>query len=104
MAAPWARPFYRSRAWRETREAYSAARFHVCERCGRPGEIVHHRRRLTPRTIDDPSVTVGWDNLELLCCPCHNREHTVKPAIRRPGFMFAADGTLCYEEPMPPMG
>lgn len=47
----------------------------MCEQCGAGGVIVHHKTSLTPQNINDPDVTFGWENLELLCQCCHNRVH-----------------------------
>ena len=49
MAKPWAKAFYNSAAWRDTREAYMVSRHGLCERCGKPGLIVHHRKALRPQ-------------------------------------------------------
>ncbi len=48
MAKPWAKAFYNSAAWRvqKTREAYMVSKHGLCERCGKPGLIVHHRKAL----------------------------------------------------------
>lgn len=43
-----------------------------------PGEIVHHKRYITPKNINDPKVTLNFRNLELLCRDCHNKEHSCK--------------------------
>ena len=72
--------FYTSREWRRCRVAY-AKKTIWCERCAArgltvPGEEVHHKVRLTPANIKDPSVALNWDNLELLCKECHEAEHT----------------------------
>ena len=77
---PWAKQFYNSKEWQACREAYIASKQGLCERClaeGRisPGEIVHHKEWLTQETIADPRVTLNFDNLELLCWDCHNKEH-----------------------------
>ena len=77
----WAEKFYKSKAWQQCREAYIASRQGLCERCaaqGRisPGEIVHHKQWLTRDTINNPNITLNFDNLELLCSTCHNREHS----------------------------
>lgn len=79
-ARDFARAFYHSREWKRTREAYLKHRHGLCERClsrgyAEKGEIVHHRRHLTPENIGDPSVTLSFDNLELLCRKCHAEEH-----------------------------
>ena len=70
--------FYRSVAWQQTRQAYGDAMGWLCERCRargviQRGSIVHHKRYLGM----DPAMetALAWDNLELLCLDCHNREH-----------------------------
>ncbi len=77
---PWAREFYLSTVWRSCRAAYVKKAGGLCERCLKrglyvPGEIVHHRVHLTPENIEDPRITCGFDNLELLCRNCHADEH-----------------------------
>lgn len=74
----YARSFYLSEAWRGTRDAYFKARYGLCERCGAAGDIVHHKKYITPENIHDPRITLDWSNLELLCQDCHNKEHSIK--------------------------
>ncbi|AFK87427.1 MULTISPECIES: HNH endonuclease signature motif containing protein [Thermoanaerobacterium] len=90
---PWAEKFYKSRAWQEVRQAYFIYRHGICERCGRPGEIVHHKEYLTPLNINDPNITLSFDNLELLCLDCHNKEHSKQDSVKD-GLMFDDDGNL----------
>ncbi len=91
----YARAFYQSKAWKATRRAYMKSRLGLCERCGKPGEIVHHKRHITPRTVGDPAVTLDWANLELLCRSCHAYEHEGSPSMAR-GVGFDEDGnTVC---------
>ena len=76
----WARPFYTSPAWRNTRAGYMKAKGGLCERCLAkglivPGVIVHHRTHLTPENIKNERVALSWSNLELLCRSCHELEH-----------------------------
>ena len=71
--------FYVSREWRTCRAGYAKKQI-FCERCAKrgltvPGEQVHHKIRLTPENIKDPSVALNWENLELLCERCHKEEH-----------------------------
>jgi 5-methylcytosine-specific restriction endonuclease McrA len=47
----------------------------LCERCGQIGIEVHHIEKLTINNINDSSVSLNQDNLELLCRDCHNKEH-----------------------------
>lgn len=44
---PYAVDFYKSKAWKDTREAYAKSKGYICETCAKkglysPGEIVHH--------------------------------------------------------------
>jgi len=77
---PWARSFYTGRTWEHTRNAYAASVGGLCEKCLAlgyitPGAIVHHKVHLTPANIDDPSITLDWSNLELLCRNHHADAH-----------------------------
>ena len=90
---PWAKHFYKSKAWRQCRDAFFVAKHGLCERCGGPGKIVHHKVWLTPENINDPSVTLNFKNLELLCQDCHNKEHHRGGAVAD-GLMFDEDGNL----------
>lgn len=74
----YAESFYLSKSWRSTRNAYYKSKCGLCERCGRAGDIVHHKKYITPKNIRDPQVTLNWANLELLCQDCHNKQHTSK--------------------------
>ena len=69
--------FYVSGVWIDCARAYRRAH-PLCEECLRkreitPSEEVHHKERLTPENINDPMVTLNWDNLEALCGMCHRR-------------------------------
>ncbi len=89
----WARPFYKSKAWQNCRDAFFIFKHGLCERCGRPGKIVHHKIYLTPENINDPNVSLNWDNLELTCQDCHNNEHHGTEATSD-GLTFDANGDL----------
>lgn len=76
----FAKDFYQSQAWKETRKAYAASVGGLCERCRAkglivPAEIVHHKIHLTPDNINDPGITLSWSNLEALCRQCHGDAH-----------------------------
>ena len=92
MAKDWARWFYESNAWKKQRAAYKRSVHGVCELCGDPGVIVHHRRELTPQTIHDPNETLAFENLQLLCRLCHEQMHGRGDAA--PGLRFDATGEL----------
>ncbi len=76
----FAEKFYSSQQWKDCRKAYAASVGNLCERCLKdgiitPGEAVHHKIRLTPANINDPSVTLNFQNLEVLCREHHAQEH-----------------------------
>ena len=80
MARKFSQKLYNSRRWKECREAYAKSVGYLCEEClskglYTPGEIVHHKIPLTPDNIDDPSIALSFDNLELLCRECHAEKH-----------------------------
>ena len=75
MAKPFAKSFYKSRAWRDSRNAFFANREGLCEPCGKAGDEVHHIKPLTIANIGDPEITLSWDNLQLLCKDCHFAIH-----------------------------
>lgn len=76
MAKDFALQFYASGAWKKARSAYRKQAGGMCERClVQPGEIVHHKKALTPQNISDPRIALGFDNLELVCRDCHAAAH-----------------------------
>lgn len=72
----FARAFYLSKEWRRCRAYIFKRDAGLCVKCGRPGEVVHHKEHLTPQNISNPAIALGEDNLELLCRDCHAIEHT----------------------------
>lgn len=75
--------FYKSFAWKKCRAGYLRSVGGLCERCLArglvvPADQVHHIRKLTPENLNDPAVTLSWDNLEALCFECHIAEHKSK--------------------------
>jgi len=75
MAKVFSKAFYNSKAWKACRDEYAKRKCYLCERCGAPANIVHHKIRVAPDTIQDASVLLNFDNLELLCHACHQKEH-----------------------------
>lgn len=81
--------FYHSAAWVKTRQAYLESVNYVCERCGKPAKLVHHKTYIDGSNLDDPNVTLNWFNLEALCDTCHALEHR--------GTSSTVDG-LCFDD------
>lgn len=104
MPREFAAAFYRSQAWRRTRAEYFRRRRGLCERClargvVARGEIVHHKVHLTPENVSDPSVSLGFSNLELLCRKCHADSHPeIYPERRPQRVAFDEDGNTVAME------
>jgi len=76
----FAKAFYNSPAWKSTRKAYMKKAGGLCEECLKkglynPAVIVHHKTWLTPENINDPKITLSFDNLEAVCMDCHEEIH-----------------------------
>lgn len=80
MANELANTFYGSQAWKDCRAAYKRKAKGLCERCLAkglfvPGQVVHHKEYITLENITDPQILTDFNNLELLCRDCHEKEH-----------------------------
>lgn len=75
MAQSFSKKFYNSDGWQAFREWYIGEVGGVCERCGEPGLILHHRILLTPYNVGDPTVTMNPANVMFVCKDCHERLH-----------------------------
>jgi len=82
--------FYKSKQWFIARTVKIQNANGRCERCGKIGEEVHHKIRLTVENVNDAQISVNQDNLELLCKECHNKEHKRFSNIQR----FDDEGNL----------
>ena len=76
----FAEGFYKSKAWQNTRDAYMRSVGCLCENClqkgiYKPAEIVHHRVHIETFNVNNPEVTLSWDNLQALCRGCHGKAH-----------------------------
>ena len=91
--------FYKSKAWRDCRDGYFKSRHGLCERCLKKnlisvGKIVHHKIYLDATNYKNPEVSLNWDNLELLCQDCHNKEHHGSSKEKR--YSFDKNGNIVY--------
>lgn len=93
MARDFAKKFYKSKAWKAVRELVFNEAHGICEKCGELGEEVHHKIWLTPNNINDYDITLGRDNLQLLCKNCHINTHRHKTSTKE-GLMFDSNGQL----------
>ena len=99
MAKAWAKGFYNSKEWQACRESYIKSVNGLCEKCLEnnrinTGYIVHHIEELTTDNINNPEITLGWDNLMYLCQECHNRIHGEDHEVTREGLSFNEFGEL----------
>lgn len=99
MAREFARKFYDSKAWKDVRALVFNEANGICEKCGEPGEEVHHLIWLTPYNINDYDIALGRDNLILLCKTCHINIHRPKE-ITRKDLMFDEEGNLIQVSPL----
>lgn len=75
--------FYKSKAWRQLSAAYMSSQAYLCERCGAPATICHHRIWLNSDNVHNTDISLNMDNLEALCMACHNKEHGGRNYFRR---------------------
>ena len=79
----YAKVLYKSKAWQDCRNAYARSKGGLCEIClakgvYSPGEIVHHKIHIDQTNVYDPTVTLNFENLQLLCRKCHGQQHNPK--------------------------
>ncbi len=72
--------FYTSKAWRDLSYMLKVQRGGKCERCGDimldwSKLIGHHKVELTEQNVDIPAISLNPDQIEVICCNCHNEEH-----------------------------
>ena len=82
--------FYKGKAWRKVSAAYMASQNYICERCGKPATICHHKTWLNGKNVNNPEIALSFDNLEALCLDCHNAEHGLKHSVT----LFSEDGSI----------
>lgn len=83
----YARGFYKGKEWKQCRAAYTKAARGLCEHCLsrgiiKAGKIVHHKIHIDPDNIQDPTITLDFNNLELVCMDCHAELHKGERARR----------------------
>lgn len=70
--------FYHSKAWRDL-SYLLRLNSGKCQRCGRIADMkqlhAHHKVILTPLNVNDTSISLNPDNIEILCNSCHDEEH-----------------------------
>lgn len=71
--------FYASKPWRELRYNLIIERGNICNRCHKifaTNKLIgHHIIELTVDNVDDTSISLNPNNIEIICNDCHNQEH-----------------------------
>ena len=72
--------FYKTAEWVKCREDYMKSVKGLCEICKSkgliiPAEIVHHKIHLNATNINNPNVTLNFNNLQAVCRKCHGELH-----------------------------
>lgn len=96
---PYAEKFYNSPEWKRTREAYAKSVGRLCEMCKkkgviRAGEIVHHKVHITPDNINNPEITLAWNNLMCVCRDCHAAIHAGRDKLP---YRIGTNGEIIIE-------
>ena len=89
--------FYNSNAWRRLSRAFLSSKNYICERCGKPAEIAHHKEYITPGNISNPAITLNAVNLAAVCIECHNSIHYSAGGAVASGLEFDENGNLRKE-------
>lgn len=83
----WAESFYKSSAWKKTRDAVWKRDGGLCVDClkaGRitPAEEIHHVIELTQSNIGNAAISLSPSNLVSLCRECHRARHGARSERR----------------------
>lgn len=92
--------FYKTPQWENTRRLYIQSVDGLCEGClakgiYKPGRAVHHIKHITPQNVNDPNITLSFDNLRYVCQDCHAKEHRGEKGKRR--YTFDEHGNVIYK-------
>ena len=93
MAKNFAKAFYSSKAWRDTRLYILRRDLYTCAYCHCRASEIHHKIELTPQNIGDYNIALNPDNLISLCSPCH-KKITQGYGDISDGYIFSDDGQV----------
>lgn len=86
--------FYQSKAWRKLSKAFLISKNYICEVCGKPADLAHHKVYLTAGNVWDSNISMNVELLEALCKNCHNTEHFGSGGAVLKGLAFDERGEL----------
>lgn len=75
MARAFSMHIYKSKKWVRVSRAFMQSKNYMCEICGAPGKICHHKIWITPQNVDDPEIVWNPKNFMCVCQECHNKIH-----------------------------
>ena len=71
--------FYATKAWRKLSYVMRMSSGSVCDMCNNTFELsqlrAHHKAELNEFNINDVSISLNPDNIQVLCHSCHDRQH-----------------------------
>lgn len=72
----------------------------LCELCFsrgiyKPAKLVHHIIHVSPENVDDPHITLNYDNFQRLCQDCHAEVHRGTPESR---VTFDEHGNVVWKD------
>jgi len=99
MAKDWAKQFYNSKAWRDTRKIALRRDLYTCAYCYGRAEEIHHVIPLTPENINDPMISLNLDNLVALCHSCHDKITKGFTGDIQEDYIFDDEGNVILAHP-----
>ena len=94
MAKAWAKAFYGSKLWRDTRRQVLRRDRYTCVECFGRAEEVHHKIPLDEANINDAAISLNPDNLTSLCGLCHKKITAGCTGDIDDGYIFSDDGQV----------
>ena len=94
MAKAFAKSFYNSQAWRDTRKQVLRRDLYTCVYCPNRAEEVHHIVPLDALNISDYNISLNPDNLISLCGTCHKKITNGDTGDVTEGYLFSEDGQV----------
>ena len=88
MAKEFAKAFYNSKAWKETRQAVITRDRGRCQLCGKAGNEVDHIKELTEENINNAETALNLKNLRLLCHKCHTHKTREEKSIKKNSYVL----------------
>ena len=86
MAKDYARPFYDSKGVaQDARGLFAKPALYLRTLRWGAASVVHHIRYIKPWNVNDPDITLNWDNLKAVCEKCHAEEHSQDMKARGAG-------------------